>query len=392
MLKNIRLFVKRDRLRQYDSVIRWGNRVQLQGSQYSCLDTFLTWYSDKHGKTTPDQLIEIQLGLENGERYKLLDEIQLWVNSHKGRQGTKRVKYSQIRSFFSHNRAELPRDPGFRIISDVPAVVGSLTPEEIKRILLTSNKLYRAVFISIFQAGLDGAMFVYWNENGWNELREQLIKGSNPIKINLPGRKLNRNIKPYYSYISGDAINAIRDYLPDPLPLNRDYIFNNQAGTGISKQTLRNYFRRHLKKLGMIKQYDTGNKQVQVRYGKNPHEMRDTFRTLWSMSPARYEVGEYFMGHIVDKLGYDKSSRDPDFYRKEYTKASRFLNLLSSNAPYGLVESDKVEDLRLEVNRLESEKTDELTAMKTKLESEIAEMKKQQDELMKLLYKHLPRE
>ena len=391
MLKNIRLFVKRDRLRKYDSVIKWGNRVQLQGSQYSCLDTFLTWYSERHGETTPDQLIEIQLGLENGERYKLLDEIQLWVTSHKGRQGTKRVKYSQLRSFFSHNRAELPRDPGFRIISDVPSVVGSLTPEEIKRILLTSNKLYRAVFISMFQAGLDGEMFVYWNENGWNELREQLIKGSNPIKINLPGRKLNRNIKPYYSYITTDAIKAIRDYLPDPLPLDRDFIFINQAGTGISKQTLRSYFRRHLKKLGMIKQYDTGNKQVQVRYGKNPHEMRDTFRTLWSMSPARYEVGEYFMGHTVDKLGYDKSSLDSDFYRREYLKASRFLNLLSSNAPYGLVESDEVEDLRLEVNRLESEKTDELTAMKTKLESEIAEMKKQQEELMKLLYENLPR-
>ncbi len=368
MLKNIRLFVKRDRLRKYDSVIKWGNRVQLQGSQYSCLDTFLTWYSERHGETTPDQLIEIQLVLENGERYKLLDEIQLWVNSHKGRQGTKRVKYSQIRSFFSHNRAELPRDPGFRIISDVPPVVGSLTPEEIKRILLTSNKLYRAVFISMFQAGLDGEMFVYWNENGWNELREQLIKGSNPIKINLPGRKLNRNIKPYYSYITTDAIKAIRDYLPDPLPLDRDFIFINQAGTGISKQTLRSYFRRHLKKLGMIKQYDTGNKQVQVRYGKNPHEMRDTFRTLWSKSPARYEVGEYFMGHTVDKLGYDKTSLDPDFYRREYVKASRFLNLLSSNAPYGLVEGDEVDALRDEVQRLEAEKEDRIKTLEARLE------------------------
>ncbi|MBD3170841.1 hypothetical protein GF326_00055, partial [Candidatus Bathyarchaeota archaeon] len=338
----------REWLFEYDSVNKWASRIKLQSSHKSTLDHFIQWYRENGGSSdlTPDDLIEMQKSLDNSEKYKILDKIQEWITTLRNRQGTKRVKYSQLRSFFAHNRAELPRDPGFRPKSETPSVVGDLSPEEIKRVLMSSNKLYRALFLCMFQGALDSEMFVYWNENGWDSLHEQLKEERDPIKIALPGRKINRNIKPYYTFITTDAINAVREYLDNVRPRivkrlkkkqaekgevyeDPGYIFLNQAGTGVSKVTLRTYFRRHLKKLGMIEEYDTGDPQIQVRYGKNPHEMRDTWRTLWSKSPAKYEVGEFFMGHSIDSLGYDKAYRDESFYKNEYLKATPFLNLLS---------------------------------------------------------------
>lgn len=344
--------LKRDELRQYETVQKWDQRVKLQGSHLSTLHNFVKWYSLNYEKVTPDDLITIQSSLSEAEKYSLLDKVQKWVSSHRGRQGTKRVKYSQIRSFFAHNRAELPSDPGYSPRSEIPAVVGELEPEEIKQILLSSNKLYRALFLCMFQAALDSEMFIYWNSHGWEELRDQLTQNMDPIKISLPGRKLNRNIKPYYSFITTDAIKALRDYLPEQLPREREYIFVNQAGTGVSKVTLRNYFRRHLKQLGMVKGYDTEDPHIQTRYGKNPHEMRDTFRSLWDKSPASGTVAEYCMGHSIDSLGYNKSFTDEAYYRKEYSKAAPFLNLLSKTEPFGLVESDEVDKLRNEVKQL----------------------------------------
>ena len=219
--------MKRDELRKYETVQKWGQRVKLQGSHLSTLDVFIKWYSLNHTKVTPDDLITIQTSLSESDKYSLLDKVQTWVSSHRGRQGTKRVRYSQMRSFFAHNRAALPDDPGYTPRSEVPAVVGELSAEEIKQILLSSNKLYRAIFLSMFQGALDSEMFSYWNKNGWVELRDQLTQNMDPVKISLPGRKINRNIKPYYTFITTDAIKALRDYLPKQLPREREFIFIN---------------------------------------------------------------------------------------------------------------------------------------------------------------------
>ena len=364
--------MKRDELRKYETVQKWGQRVKLQGSHLSTLDVFIKWYSLNHTKVTPDDLITIQTSLSESDKYSLLDKVQTWVSSHRGRQGTKRVRYSQMRSFFAHNRAALPDDPGYTPRSEVPAVVGELSAEEIKQVLLSSNKLYRAIFLSMFQGALDLEMFSYWNRTGWVELRDQLTQNMDPVKISLPGRKLNRNIKPYYTFITTDAIKALRDYLPKQLPREREFIFINQAGPGVSKIAIRNYFRRHLKQLGIVQGYATGDKHIQVRYGKNPHEMRDTFRSLWEKSPASGTVSEYLMGHTIDPLGYNKSYTDEAFYRNEYIKASKFLNLLSRSDPYGLVEGSEVDKLQRDNDELRRQ----LENQNKDMRAELAELRR----------------
>jgi hypothetical protein len=84
----------------------------------------------------------------------------------------------------------------------------------------------------------------------------------------------------------------------------------------------------------------------------------------------KYEVAEFFMGHTVDPLGYDKAYMDERYYRRQYMEASEYLNILSESKAYGLVELEKVENERI-----------------TELENELKRMKEQQEETLQYLKK-----
>ena len=85
------------------------------------------------------------------------------------------------------------------------------------------------------------------------------------------------------------------------------------------------------------------------------------------------------MGHTIDDLGYDKSFRDVEFYRSEYEKAAPYLNLMTDGSAFGLVEKNELDKLRAEVKQLESEKNNDLTAMK----ADLADLKRQLMEELK---------
>lgn len=325
------------------------NYASWWGAWWSYLQEYGGDFSDK----TPEQLVEYQQGCSNGDRYKILDLAQSYILSldesrvaedkKKLRANTKRNYYRMIRSFFAHNRAELPNDPHWSISSDVPKVRGKLKPEHIRDIVQRSSPMYRAVFLSMFQGALGLEEFMHWDRNGLNELREQLAAHSLLVKINLPGRKKNKNDNPYFTWIGKDAVDAVKQWMrirhEDSELRGYPNIFYTQQGTPLNKKTLWRYWKRQLVAIGLIekKSSHTGN-----RYGYNPHEMRDCFRTQWGFSGAAKHVGEYCMGHIVDSLGYDKSADDEVFSRSEYLKALPFLNVVSdSKTPYRL--SDEAE-------------------------------------------------
>ncbi len=66
----------------------------------------------------------------------------------------KKSAYSSLRSLFKHNRAALPEDV-FEIRSDKLPVKGTLNAEKIKNVIMSSNKTYQAIFISMFQGALE---------------------------------------------------------------------------------------------------------------------------------------------------------------------------------------------------------------------------------------------
>ena len=387
-------------VRDYITVKHWLERLapSTQIVQHNLFKQFFIWVRANGGKyadSTPDDLIEFQKQTDNGNQYELLDTlVQPYVRQKKGTFNSKNTRYHNIRSFFLHNRAELPRDPSFNINPEKPPNQGTLTIDEIKQVILSCSPTYQALFLSMFQGAMDQETCTYWNLNGWDSLQEQLKSDPEVLKIDLPGRKSKKNKTPYYTFIGKDSINKIKtwlkhreQYIKDgKLEADSKIIFCTTHGDPISKRTMRSYWLKHLRLLGIVEPIKRGTRSSKT--GKGLHEIRDVFRSLWSMSPASHTVGEYCMGHTIDKLEYDKSFRNIDYYKSEYKKAAPFLNIISHGEAFGQVPSSDVESLR---RQLDEAKKGQNTRV-SDLESEIKEMKKQQDELMKLLYKHLPRE
>ena len=139
----------------------WLSRLSpsTQIAQESFMNILLRWARLNGGKFaefTPDELVEYQKQADNGIRYEILDTVvQPYIRDAKGTFNTKRVRYSNIRSFFTHNRAELPKDPNFKLRPDRQPIRGILTPDEIRRTILASNKAYQAAFLVMFQSAMD---------------------------------------------------------------------------------------------------------------------------------------------------------------------------------------------------------------------------------------------
>lgn len=354
-------------LEEYKTVSKWLSRLA-DSTAKGNLGIFQTWYKwirvngENFKDFTPDELIEYQSNADNSARYDILDSIiQPYVHSKKGRTGYKRRIYNCIKSFFRHNRAELPKDPAYIIRGDKPKVRGDLSADEIKRIVLSSNPLYQAVFLSMLQGGIGLDELIYWSDNGWGELKEQLQNEPQIIKISLIGRKSRKFDYNYNTFIGKDAIQAVRNYLPNR-PNGARAIFIIQNGKPLTKTSVKFYWFRHLKKLGIIKLKKEG---PGTRYGKNLHEIRDVFRSLWEKSSAKGSVAEFCMGHVVDPLEYNKAHRDESWTRQEYDKALQYLNIMSSGKAFGQVDEDKIEDLRQQID----DKTTEIDELRHQIDA-----------------------
>ncbi|TSA49257.1 hypothetical protein D4R47_04120 [archaeon] len=356
---------KQDLADTYSSVNKWKSKVakSTYKSYIDHLVRWLKWLETNGGRfagLSPDELIEAQRQTDNGNEYEILDLVQTWaLGLEAWRYTSKQSAYASIRSFFMHNRTELPQDKGFNIRSDTEPTRGLLSAENIRDMVLSSNPVYRAVILSMFQGGLDLSGFIHWNLNGLKDLREQLREEPTLVKIRLPGRKRDRNKTPYYTLIGKDAIDAIVAYLPHRP--DGTAIFYTKSGTlqrpmPISKNCLRLYWIRHLEKIGLIdRSKNTEGKRR--RYGYNLHEMRDVRSSLWEKSPAKVSVSEATMGHRVDPLRYrDRSFNDEKWVRTEYSKAVGFLNIMTDTRPYGLVDGDSIQALQTRVTELERER------------------------------------
>lgn len=73
---------------------------------------------------------------------------------------------------------------------------------------------------------------------------------------------------------------------------------NNRVDKNQSYPALHVYWTGKLEAAGLIDRANT----PYVRYGKNPHELRDLFRTRWEKSGSNPVGAEFCMGHTVDPL------------------------------------------------------------------------------------------
>jgi len=322
-------------------------------------DRWLRWMAENGGELaglTPGGLLDYQRNVSNSDNYVILDLLQRHAREIPGRYNYKMKPYTAVRSFFKHNRAELPEDV-FTLRAEVPPVMGSLTLDEIKRVVMASSPLYQAVFLCVLQGGLDEAGIVDWSNAGYKDLAKalpevmSLRRDDRILRIDLPGRKKFRNIKPFYTYIGPDALEAVNNWLSGR-PKDAQAIFVNQYGDPLSEESMRTYWTRKLKRLGLVEPGEPGDKGT--RYGKNLHEVRDVFRSMWEKTPAKGSVAEFMMGHQIDPLEYNKAFRDESWTLREYRKALPMLQIMSSGRPFGMVGEEEIEQLRARVTQLET--------------------------------------
>ena len=366
-------------LKEYPSVERWLDRLAPSTADVN-LRIFRMWVSwvrvngSKFAEMSPDEWVEYQKSADNGSVYDVLDTlVGPYISQKEGTHSYLGKTIGTLRSFFLHNRAELPSDVGFKIRPSKAKVLGSLTIEEIMKVIYSSNPLYQAVFTSMFMGGMDEASFVYWNLNGYNSLMKQLGEYKNGnrmgIKVDIPGRKASKNIENFYTFIGRDAIDMILNYLPlrDPKDNpDEEAIFLTKQGGPVTKNAVYQYWYSHVKKLGLLPE----DREHGERTGKNPHEMRDVFRSRWRISGVDVEVAEFFLGHDIDKLGYDKSpDYFPEWYEDQYNIAQPWLNILSED-PQKVsrrevdTQRTRIQELETQIERLgagQGSKIDELT-------------------------------
>ena len=388
-------------MEKYPSVKRWiSNLTPSTTTRYIFhIKKWMKWINTTDTKFkdyNPDQLILYAKNGNTEQLYELCDLIRDYIESlDKLRRGSKVTMIHTLRSFFAHNRANLPKDITYKPKGETPKVMGKLEPKHIKQIVIASNILYKAIFLVMFQGGFGNEEFTNWNKKGYSVLEEAIhVKPYGPIKVDLPGRKSKKNEYNYYTFIYGDGLNALKRYLQDIRPaligkaiyqnkigkisndqLNTLYntIFISQRSTPLKKDSLYRYWHNKVKKLGLA----TKNGDRIQRYGYNLHEMRDTFRTLFRKSTVPVEYAEYFMGHsnAFDRDGYDKVYRDQIFTAGKYLEASPWLQIMTSNQPFGLVNKEEAEnhkfvDLQQQIDKLNETNEVLRKALQKRLEKE----------------------
>jgi len=343
---------------------------------------------------SPDEAVAFQRA--NPSSYKYVDFGYEWLDRSGIMVSTKRSQMGIVRGLFIVNRCPLPMDK-HRFRSEVSPVVGDLTVDEFRKIVVASNPVYRPAFLVAFQGGCGVGELCYINTHHADYVFDEVRKNRQIIRLGLPGRKQSRNIYPYYTFIGADAIEALRQLFYSRGWKRDSVLFRNERGEPVSGACYQTYFRSMALKLGLIRRktpacLDCGGETVRKRsratgrdlvyyvcvscqrerpasdYGRNQkdfgsiryrmktHEIRDLFRTEFHRAQTYAGVdadcAEFFMGHSIDPLKYDKIMRDRKYALEQYRKALPWLNILSENPR--VVDRSEVSD-ELEAQKAETE-------------------------------------
>jgi hypothetical protein len=137
-------------------------------------------------------------------------------------------------------------------------------------------------------------------------------------------------VKKYYTFIGEDGKAAIREWLTQRPNVETNAIFitlNRTTGKWVPVReiTITKAVTSTAKRCGLIK--PNGLK----RYHVHTHEFRDLFKSMCTLNGVNPIASELFLGHTIDKLGYDKSPQyDEEWFKSEYLKVEPKLNIISN--------------------------------------------------------------
>jgi len=274
---------------------------------------------------SPAELLELQRQAKIGgpdTEFKVLDDLvhkfllQGIINDDSIRGRGRQIKISEtgkanrqlfnaaIRSFYSHNRLPLPRDPNFKIKekSRVNGTLEQVQVQDARAIIGATKDPYRTLFACAMFAGLGQGELILLNEL-WPEIRDQVKAGSDPVTLRFSHRKLNE--KEYFTFIPKRLLEPFIDVPTEP--------FRTGRGTPVSGPDLETSWKFAKKRAGITKRFRI-------------HDLRDLFRTLcWRVEIAG-ETANFLMGHsIANEHGYLRMIQEEGKVAEQWGKVRSYL-------------------------------------------------------------------
>lgn len=301
---------------------------------------------------------------------------------HEGkRASTINLEACAIRAYFEKNDCPMNFrfDPKVSYKSlDEETELGSLTLDELMAILSEGKPslTQKAAILCKFHRGLDTSTLVdRFNFQAWAQLVAyfgtvdyhawDISKCPVPIKLT----RMKRDV-PHTGFLDIDAIVALQKYLDYRRELtgkemqDGDALFLNAQGQPIVNHWIGTGFRRLAKTAG-LKVLIPGYKAC--RYRANSHETRDLLKSTLIDCGVRSDLADHFIGH-KPKDSYEKQATlFPDTLRKEYSKASKRINVFSNFA--NMVKGhENTEELKQQIKQLQKEQLVHIETQKAMLQ------------------------
>lgn len=308
---------------------------------------FWTWIQSEGLFETPENLLtdyEHKTGKEKYLHIEIIKKYMKWLKDEAAYSINSRISaLTALRSLYNFNHTPLPkltRQDRRRMLEptqkEIDRQLGTnpVKIKDLKDTLMEANEPYRTILQIMYQSGMGLSEFQYFNTHGWKQIKDQLEK-EGPMKLKLFRRKTSEaRVHAYYTFLGEEGKDAIKRWLriresKYGLPKDDDPIFITiQKRNGVigapSKVTIQHNLIRAMKKAGIVPLNAKGP------YDLHPHELRDMFKSMCTVAGVNAVVSEFFLGHVIDRLGYDKSPKyDEAFVKNEYLKVESKLNLWS---------------------------------------------------------------
>ena len=324
------------------------------------LASWIRWRKEKGLQADPDTLIEECL---DGTNRTLVAHLQPILDYCQGPRfegdtlESRQRHYNSIRGFYSANLVSLPRrklkdgETNGRVRQEITAMEFL---KMFKQALEYTDVRDRALMLCVLQGGMDDSTLArvfnvtafpqlvrHFGTSRWRDWDDGLC----PVRIDLVRPKSGER---FYTYQDVDAIEALKVWFdsrggpeihepknPQDLPTSEPIFIGRFRS--ISPATVGQTFRGSGKraKVNVHRGPPMGDfKGARLRYPFHSHEVRDTMITLARRVKADLAAANFFTGHSIDKLNYDKSPWDDEgHFRNEYLKIARpYLNPVSGKA------------------------------------------------------------
>lgn len=285
----------------------------------------------------------------------------------KKRAKTIKVDYNAIKSYFEKNDSPLhfrfDYNARYRV-SNGEDEQSSLSLEDVLNLLTVGKPtlVQKAVFLCKLHRGLDTSTLIdRFNFQAWNQL-VKCFGTSNykdwdlskcPVPITLTRMKTDYT---HTGFLDLDAIGAIRAYLAYREHKTRSEmrdgqpLFLNERNEPITKDWVNFTLRRLAKNAGLNKILPG---YMVTRYRINSHEFRDLLKSTLLDCRVRADLAEHFIGH-KPRDSYEKQSiLYPESMRKEYSKASKRLNVFSNLSSF-IRGAESMEEMQGKISALET--------------------------------------